>query len=336
MIATRRHFWRALRRALLILLLAAGVVVLGLLVAQDQETLRIRSPVAAEDPRFAAYIAVLVGVDLTAGNHFHVFANGDQFFPAMLAAIGAARERIKFEIYIYESDAIGRRFTEALAAAARRGVRVIVVVDAVGAGSMGADDLRLLTDAGCVVVRFNVARWYSLENINYRTHRKILAVDGDLGFTGGAGIDDQWLGNAENPERWRDTMVRMQGPIVRLLEAAFYENYIEAGGVVSPALETYPPPPVDQTGPALLVRSTPTGGSNDLKRLYLLSIAAARRTLDIVSPYFITDESTMWSLEDAVKRGRQDPDPHRGEDHGCHAGQVRVTRCLRSIARTGD
>ena len=303
MIVFHRSLAKAVRRAFLILLAATVVVAIGLLVAQDQETLKIRSPVAAEDPRFATYIAALVGVDLTAGNHFHVFANGDQFFPAMLAAIGAARERIKFETYIYESGAIGRRFAEALAAAARRGVRVVVVLDAVGASSIGADDLRLLTDAGCVVARFNVARWYSLENVNYRTHRKILVVDGEVGFTGGAGIDDQWLGHAESPERWRDTMVRMQGPIVRLLEAAFYENYIEAGGVVSPALETYPPPPVDETGPALVVRSTPTGGSNDLKRLYLLSIAAARRTLDIVSPYFITDESTMWSLEDAVKRG---------------------------------
>jgi cardiolipin synthase A/B len=279
------------------------LVALGLVVAQDQETLRIRSPIGADDPRFAAYIAALVGTDLTAGNRYEVLANGDRMFPSMLAAINAARERIKLETYIYKPGEVGKRFTEAFEAAARRGVRVIIVVDEVGSNSMAQDDVKRLTDAGCVVAKFNLPHWYSLENINYRTHRKILAIDGEVGFTGGAGIDDQWLGNAQDPRHWRDTMIRMQGPIVRLLEAAFYENYIEAGGVVSPAVERYPAPPADETGPSLLVRSTPTGGSNDLKRLYLLSIAAARRTLDVASPYFITDESSMWSLEDAVNRG---------------------------------
>jgi len=281
----------------------ACVIAAGLRVAQDEKILTIRSALGAEHPRYAQYIAALVGSDLTVGNRYEVLANGDQIFPAMLAAINAGRARIKFETYIYKPGRIATQFTAALEAAARRGVRVIVVVDGVGSATMAPDEVRRLRDAGCVVLRFNLARWYSLEKINYRTHRKILTVDGEVGFTGGAGVDDQWLGNAQDAEHWRDAMVRMEGPIVRLLEAAFYENYIEAGGVVTPAVEEYPSPSADQTGPALLIRSTPTAGTNDLKRLYLLSIAGARRTLDIVSPYFIPDASAMWALEDAVKRG---------------------------------
>lgn len=294
---------KALRRAWLILFAAACAVGLGLWIAQDEELLTIRSAFSADDPRYASYVAALVGSDLTVGNRYEVLANGDRMFPSMLAAINAARERIKFETYIYKPGRVATEFTAALEAAARRGVRVIVVVDGVGSATMAPDDVKRLRDAGCVVVRFNLAQWYSLEMMNYRTHRKILTVDGEVGFTGGAGLDDQWLGTAQDAEHWRDTMIRMEGPIVRLLEAAFYENYMEAGGVVTPAVERYPTPSADQTGPALLIRSTPTAGTNDLKRLFLLSVAAARRTLDIVSPYFIPDASAMWTLEDAVKRG---------------------------------
>ena len=146
------------------------------------------------------------------------------------------------------------------------------------------------------------AAWYSLEEVNYRTHRKILVVDGETGFTGGVGVADHWLGNADSKEHWRDTQVRVRGPVVRMMEASFYENFLEADGTAPPILDL-PPPPAGGEGEALVVRSSPSGGSNDLKRLYLLALAAAKRTVDITTPYFVTDESTLWSLEDAVKRG---------------------------------
>jgi cardiolipin synthase len=127
-------------------------------------------------------------------------------------------------------------------------------------------------------------------------------VDGTVGFTGGAGVADHWLGNAQDEEHWRDTQIRVTGPITRMLEAAFYENFIEGGTPVAADLDG-PPLPTDEEGAALVVRSSPTGGSNDLKLLYLLIIGGTRRTLDITTPYFVTDESTMWALQDAVKRG---------------------------------
>ena len=290
------------RRAFKILFITACVIALGIVLAQDQMTLQVRSAVSAEDPRHPSYVAALVGADTRRGNTYDVLTNGVQIFPAMLEAINNARRRISFETYIYDEGTVANQFTAALEAAARRGVRVQLVVDAVGASSMDAAHAERLRAAGCLVAQFNAPAWYSLEEINYRTHRKILVVDGEVGFTGGAGVSDHWIGNADRKEHWRDTQVRIRGPIVRLLEGAFYENFVEADGAMPPELDD-PVTEVGEEGASLLVRSSPTGGSNDLKRLYLLAIASARRTIDIASPYFVTDESTRWALADATSRG---------------------------------
>jgi cardiolipin synthase len=292
----------AWRRAAAILLGAAALVALGLVLAQDQVTLRVRSAVQPDDPRHPEYVASLIGQSVTRGDAYTVLTNGDEIFPAMLRTIDAARRRISFESYIYESGAVADRFTSAFERAARRGVRVQIVVDSVGASGMDAAIVERLRAAGCHVARFNTPRWYSLEEINYRTHRKILVVDGEVAFTGGIGIADHWLGRAQDEEHWRDTQVEIRGPIVRLIEGAFYENFIEADGRDAPQLDPAP----DSTGSdgaSIVVRSSPTGGSNDLERLYLLTVAGARRTLDIATPYFVTDESTDRALAEAVARG---------------------------------
>jgi cardiolipin synthase len=220
----------------------------------------------------------------------------------MLEAIEHAQRRISFETYIFDTGEVAEKFTAALERAARRGVQVRMVVDAIGASTMEQAHLDRLRAAKCHVAQFNAPTWYSLESVNYRTHRKILVVDGEIGFTGGVGVADHWLGNADSKEHWRDTHVRIRGPLVRLMEASFYENYLEADGAEPPVLDP-PSPRTADTGGALQVRSSPTGGSNDLKRLYLFSLAAARRSVDIATPYFVTDESSMWSIEDAARRG---------------------------------
>lgn len=290
------------RRAFAILAVAAAVIALLLMIAQDQETLKIRSAYGVEDPRHPDYIAALVGTALTRGNHYDVLTNGDQIFPAMLEAIRGAKRRISFETYVYEAGEVASQFADALEAAARRGVRVSLVVDSIGASGMSDKEVERLKQAGCRVANFNSPRWYSLDSVNYRTHRKILVVDGEVGFTGGAGVADHWLGHAQDPEHWRDTQFRLRGPAVRLLEAGFYENFIEADGEVTPELDD-PAPPAGPEEPAIIVRSSFAGGSNDLKRLYLFALASARRTIDVTSPYFVTDESTEWALADAVRRG---------------------------------
>ena len=293
---------KPVRRAFFILFIAAAVIAAILMLAQDQETLKVHSAAGADEPRNTAYIAALVGADLTRGNHYDVLTNGDQIFPAMLDAIRAAKRRISLETYIYDTGTVADQFTAAFEEAARRGVRVNLVVDSVGASSMDASHKKRLQQAGCRIAEFNSPTWYSLEEVNYRTHRKILVVDGEIGFTGGVGFADHWLGHAQDKDHWRDTQIRMRGPIVRLLEAGFYENFVETAGEVTPELDDTPQE-MDAEGASFLVRSSPTGGSNDLKRLYLFAIASARRTLDITSPYFVTDESSNWSLEDAVRRG---------------------------------
>jgi cardiolipin synthase len=271
------------RRAFVILLVAAGIVAVLLMLAQDQETLKVQSAVGAEENDHQAYIAALVGSGLTRGNRYDVLTNGDQIFPAMLEAIRGAKRRISFETYIYDEGEVAKQFTAALEEAAHRGVRVNLVVDSVGGSGMRDEDVKRLEAAGCRIGRFNSLKWYNLEEVNYRTHRKILVVDGEVGFTGGVGIADHWLGHAQDKEHWRDTQVRMRGPIVRLVEAAFYENFVETAGEVAPELDP-PSSDADDTGRSFALRSSPTGGSNDLKRLYLLAIASARRSVDITTP----------------------------------------------------
>ena len=289
------------RRAAVILLAAAAFAALLLLLAQDQVTLKTRSAVGAAEPRHANYLAGLLGTQLTRGNRYTVLANGDQIFPAMLKAIREARRRVSFETYIYTPGDIAEQFTRAFEEAARRGVRVNLVIDAVG-GSVPDGHAERLRAAGCRLATFNTPSWYSLEELNYRTHRKILVVDGQLAFTGGVGIDDQWKGNAQDKDHWRDTMVQAAGPIARLMEGGFYENFAEAAGEVTPELDDAQPAS-DEEGAAFVVRSSPSGGASDLKRLYGLALASARQSVEITTPYFVTDESSRWALQDAVKRG---------------------------------
>ena len=294
-----RHF--KLATTIVVVLAIVGVL---LALAQDQQTLKIESAHGAEDPMFPGYVAAVLGGNASGGNSYTVLTNGDQIFPPMLEAVNSAQRRISFETYIYNEGVIGRQFTEAFIAAARRGVLVQLVVDAMGSSKIPKEWQENLRSAGVKVGEFGRPKWYALEELNYRTHRKILVVDGKIGFTGGVGLDDQWLGHAQDKEHWRDTMVRIDGPVVRIMEGAFNENFIETSP--SPVTPVVDPPIVSPPSPqdsAMVQRSSPTGGSNDLKRLYLLSIAAARRTLDITTPYFVTDESSDWSLEQAVRRG---------------------------------
>jgi cardiolipin synthase len=271
------------------------------MLAQDQETLTVQSPVTASDPRFADYVASLTGAPVERGDRYWVLRNGDEVFPAMLEAIRQANRRISFESFIYEDGIVGDQFTRELAAAAQRGVEVRVVLDAVGA-ALSSQSEETLRRAGVQVAWFNLLRPWTLEEANYRTHRKVLAVDGQIAFTGGIGLADHWLGNAQSPEHWRDTQFKVMGPAVRALEASFYENWLESGGLSAPALDPETPPLTDGAK-SVVVWSNPTGGASNVKLLYLLSIAGARKAIDIQSPYFILDESTRWSIREARKRG---------------------------------
>jgi cardiolipin synthase A/B len=286
-------------------LLAVVVVVLfiaaGLVLAQDQETVRVKTSVAATDGRFPEYLARLIGHPLTSGDQYVVYADGDRAFPAMLDAIGRAQHRIAFETYIYDTGTYAEKFTAAFEAAARRGVEVRMVFDAVGSQSMDNQHVQRLEDAGCQIGWFHQVASYAVEEANYRTHRKALVIDGDIAFVGGMGISDQWAMDVDGQKKWRDTQIEVRGPAAMDVEAAFNENWIETSGVVEPDVLTHAP--AAGTAQSIAVWSSPEGGTNELKRLYLLAIAAARTSIDIQSPYLITDESSDWSLAEARRRG---------------------------------
>src|SRR5687768_10033410 len=192
----------------------------------------VASHYSVEDPQFRRTMNVLLGPQIMPGNQVQALVNGDEIFPAMLKAIRAARHTVTFETYVYWSGEVGAQFTEALAERARAGVKVHVLFDAVGAGKIDKRHVRRMEEAGVEVKKYNPLRWHSIARMNNRTHRKILVIDGKLGFTGGVGIGDEWAGNAQDPKHWRDTHFRIEGPVVAQMQAAFVENWIETTGVV--------------------------------------------------------------------------------------------------------
>jgi cardiolipin synthase A/B len=290
------------RNIVLAVVAVLTLVAAALVIAQDQETLRVRTSLGARDPRFPDYLARLLGHPLTVGDAYVVHTNGDKAFPAMLAAIAGAQHRVSFETYIFDTGEIAEQFVSAFEAAARRGVEVRLVLDSVGASSMEHPHIQRLQNAGVRIGWFNQVASYSIEEANYRTHRKALVIDGDVAFVGGIGIADHWAKSTPEDPMWRDTQVELHGPAAVNIEGGFNENWIETGGVVEPDLLIHDDRPAGM-GRSVVVWSSPEGGANGMKLLYLLAIAAARESLDIESPYVITDESTQWSLAEARKRG---------------------------------
>jgi cardiolipin synthase len=293
---------RRRRKAPWIVLGIIAIVAFLLGLAQDQEVLRIKSAVEARDARFLDYVASLTNSPVSRGDRFEVLQNGDGIFPPMLAAIKGAKQRISFESFIWWDGELSRQFTAAFADAALRGVAVRIVLDAVGAAKLPDDAQAQLRGAGVRTVWFNPVRPWTLEEANYRTHRKLLAVDGSVAFTGGVALADHWLGNAQDKDHWRDTQFRITGPLVRSLEASFYENWLESGGGEAPALDPEDPAPAGRSR-SMVIWSNATGGASNIKLLYLLSLGGARRTVDIQSPYFILDESSRWSFTEMRRRG---------------------------------
>jgi cardiolipin synthase len=286
----------------IVVIICLAVVGILLFIAQDPRTLHVRSALGASDQAFPEYVATLINVPVTRGDVIEVLQNGDEFYPPMLDAIRSAKDRIQLETYNYNKGEAGETFTVALADAARRGVNVQLVLDSFGASAPPPDLDARIEGAGGKVLWFNQFRPRSIESTNTRTHRKLLVVDGQVAFTGGAGVADHWLGHAQDDKHWRDTHFRVTGPAVRLLEACFYENWLEAGGEGAPEIpaENGGSPGATQT---LVVWSNPIGGVSNVKQLYLYSIAAARRSIDILSPYFVPDASGRAALNEARSRG---------------------------------
>jgi cardiolipin synthase len=252
---------------------------------------------------FLDTIAGAVGSPLVPGNSVVPLDNGDRFYPAMLKDIELAEHSITIEAYIYWAGEIGVVFARALAAAAQRGVRVKILLDAVGSQSIGNEILKILEDGGCHLAWYNPIRLTRLRRINNRTHRKSLIIDGGVGYTGGAGIADHWTGDAQDSKHWRDLQIRIEGPAVRPLQTGFAHNWLEATNELITGPDFYPP--LQPAGALELqtIMSSPETGASSARVMYFLAISAARRTIDIANPYFVPDHVSIDLFRDAVKRG---------------------------------
>lgn len=258
---------------------------------------------SVEDAQFRRSMGAILGPQMIAGNRVEALVNGERIFPAMLEAIRGAKRTITFETYIYYSGTIGAEFSRALAERAKAGVKVHVIFDAVGAGKIDDKFEEEMRAAGVEVAKYNPLRWYTLAQMNNRTHRKLLVVDGQVGFTGGVGIADQWAGDAQDPKHWRDTHFRIEGPVVAQLQAAFMENWIEITGRVLHGEAYFPPLAPAGSHTAQFFVSSPGGGGESMQLMYLLSIAAAAKRLRISASYFVPDDVEVRALADAARRG---------------------------------
>ncbi len=288
---------------------AAVVTALGLLVALNfsagEKKINQQLPklYAASDPQFMRAMGGLLGPGIVGGNQVQELLNGDQIFPSMLQAIRSATKTITFETYIYWSGNIGSEFADALAERARAGVKVHVLLDWVGSGKLDETLLKRIKDAGVDVRKFHKPVWYNFARLNNRTHRKLLVVDGAVGFTGGVGIAPAWEGFAQDADHWRDSHFRVAGPVVAQMQTTFMDNWIKVSGEVLHGEPYFPKIPAAGESPAQMFFSSPSSGSDNMALMYHMALTAAEKTIDLSMAYFVPDTLSQQILMDAVRRG---------------------------------
>jgi cardiolipin synthase len=276
---------------------------------EKREHYRVKHQYSTSDPQFERTMNNMLGPGLTSGNNVVTLRNGEEIFPAMLSAIRSAKRSIDFETYIYWKGDVGRKFAEALAERARAGVAVHVILDWQGTQRMERASLQLMKDAGVEVAKYNPMKpfqpafWYRPMRINNRTHRKLLIVDGKVGFTGGVGIADEWDGDAQDPKHWRDNHYRVEGPVVGELQAAFLDNWLRTNGSVLHGNDYFPPLASPGSYKAQTFKSSQRGGSESARLMYLTSIASAAKNVRLANAYFVPDKLAIDTFLDAAKRG---------------------------------
>lgn len=291
---------RALRAGL-----AAAVVFLGAGACTNRVQPHLELPaLRMGEPSFQATLVAYTGAAVVPGNRVDVLLNGEEIFPARLALIRGARKTITFAQYVFEEGEPAADTAEALAERCRAGVKVHVLVDAVGALLMPPEYRQTMSDAGCEVATYRPLTPWTIDRVNHRNHRRILVVDGRIGITGGSGTSGKWSGNGRQEGYWRDTDILVEGPVIEQLQGAFAENWLEATGVALGGA-AYFPRPVAPAGPvaAQIVRSSPAGGSVAMYTMFLLAMASARRSIYITNPYFVPDDRMINTLAQAAERG---------------------------------
>jgi cardiolipin synthase len=263
------------------------------------------APPAVGDPLYARTIELHASVHIEGGNRVEILRNGNETYPRIWKDLAAATQTITAQMYYVQPGAIADTLAAYLSARARAGVRVMLVLDAFGASSIKDEWVEALRTAGVYVQRLRPLHWYSLDKAVNRSHVRVIVVDGRVGYTGGFGIADKWLGDGRSPDQWRDTNVRFEGPAVMQLQAAFAAAWAEASGELLTGDLFFPRASFDSVGPMVagLLHTAPAMGSTAAERFLALSIASARRTLYITNSYFVPDDDFRRMLTDAAKRG---------------------------------
>ncbi|HSK09271.1 MAG TPA: phospholipase D-like domain-containing protein, partial [Vicinamibacterales bacterium] len=253
---------------------------------------------------FFQSLTAVTDAELNRRTRLDVLTNGEQFYEAELDAIAGAQRTVNLEAYIFRPGQVADRFVAALAARAREGVEVRVLLDGVGSMRTTEADFEPVLVAGGKLFFYHPLRVTLLPRYNNRTHRELLVIDGTTGFVGGAGFADEWLITTPRRGRWRDTMVRVQGSAVNNLQATFFENWLEASGEMIVGDHHFPTADVEGDTPAIVVNSTPSaGGSTRARVLFQMLLASATQTIHITTPYFLPDPSLAEELKKAVERG---------------------------------
>ncbi len=256
------------------------------------------------DPAFRHSIDALLDMPFTVSNKVETLVNGDQIFPSMLSAIRSAKTTITLETYIWSRGKICDDFKKALSERAQAGVKVHVVVDGMGSLKIKKQDIDELRAAGVQIVKFNRDQWYKVNfQINHRTHRKLLVVDGKIGFIGGSCLHDSWLGNAETAGQWRDTHFRIEGPAVAELQGIFADNWRQTTGEVLHGDAYFPALKAAGSIPVQCYKCGPKDNQESIRLAFLYAMGAAHKSIRIAHAYFVPDDLLMTTLLNALKRG---------------------------------
>jgi len=313
--------------ASVVIALVVALVYVNLSAGERRVSHEIEHLYPVDDPQFYRAMGMLLGPDIVRGNRATALINGDQIFPAMLEAIRSARKTVLFETFIYWSGEIGDAFADALAERARAGVKVHVLLDWVGSMEVDHSMLEAMKEAGVEVHFFHPLRWYNLGRINNRTHRKLLIVDGCVGFTGGVGIATPWTGNAQDADHWRDSHFRIEGPVVAQMQSVMLSNWSKTTGYILHGPDYFPELREVGTQDAQMFSSSPSAGSDSMQVMYLMAITAAVKTIDLASAYFVPDEMARLALVAALQRGVR----VRIITPGHHTDQKSVRRASRAL-----
>lgn len=284
-------------------LIALAVWVLFILLFTPRIDYQVTTPLRPDSDEFLHVVEATCQAAVHGGNRVEILTNGGQFYPAMRDAILEARTSVHLEAYIFRPGEAADVLMTALIARARDGVAVRIVLDAIGSAGLGRQRTRQLREAGCRVCFYQPITWYRIHRLNNRTHRELLIVDGRVAFTGGAGVADWWYRGDGSEPPWRDTMARIDGPIVAALQGVFAENWLAATGEILTSPDDWPPLPPTGDVEAMLVKSSPSDRATPSRIIFQMLVDGAAAEVDISTPYFLPDRALRRALARAAQRG---------------------------------